>query len=114
MSATATSHRSFKKFLPFLPLPVSLFSYLIVFPVSAWNHNLFGVLAAVLVPMILAQFMQVRAGKKPLVGLFTKKTAILMLVVAVMGFLLWNHLWFLAILLLVAEIVINNRAMKKK
>lgn len=113
MSASATSSK-FKKALPFLPLPISLLSYLIVFPLAAWNHNMFFLLAAVLVPLLLAQVMQVRAGRRAFTGVFTAKTGIRMLVVAVMGFLLWHHLWLLAILLLIAELVINNRALKNK
>ena len=103
-----------KMFLPLLSLPISLLSAFVVFPLAAWNHNLFLVILAILVPLAMAQLMHIRAGRKLFTGFFTKKTAILYFVYTVMAFLLWNHLWFLAILLVIAELVINSRAMKKK
>lgn len=91
---------------------VSISSYLIIFPLAAWNHNVPLIVASVIAPLAFAQFMVYRAGKTLFVGLFTTQTGIKFLMLTVFGILFWNHQWFLAMLLLGIEIFINSK-MKK-
>lgn len=90
----------------------SLACHWVVVPVAAWNHNLLLVIVAALAPMVLVNVLR-KQGKYPAYKSEVKSHAksILMLVVktAVTTFLLWNHLWLLAIVAIIVMSISKNK-----
>lgn len=114
MAIASTQRRQQISRLQMTGMFVSLASYLIVFPLAAWNHHAVLLVGSALMPLVMAQFVLYHSGKTLFVGLFTTKHAIQLFVLAVLGMLIWNHQWFLALLLLAVEIFINGKSMRKK
>lgn len=92
----------------------SLACHWVVVPVAAWNHSLLLVIVAALAPMVLVNVLR-KQGKYPAYKSDTKTHAksIMLLVVktTVTVFLLWNHLWIIAI---VAVLVMSISKTKNK
>lgn len=78
----------------------SVVCHWVVVPVAAWNHNILLVIVAALAPMVLVNVLR-KQGKYPAYknDTRTRVKSITRLVVktAVAVFLLWNHLWIIAI-----------------
>lgn len=95
----------------------SLFCHWIVVPVAAWNHNLLFVIVAALAPMVLVNVLR-KQGKYPAYKSEVKTHAksIMWLVVktAVTLFLLWNHLWIIAIVAVVVMSISKTEIKIKK
>jgi hypothetical protein len=84
---------------------INNFSYFIVFPIAAWNHNLVLMVVSVLIPFMLGRAVAVLNGRS-----FTpaKKSPKGFLITALAGFLLWHHLWFFLIIFVIVAIVANT------
>lgn len=93
----------------------SLACHWVVVPVAAWNHNLLLVIVAALAPMVLVNVLR-KQGKYPAYKSAVKSHAksILMLVAktAVTVFLLWNHLWIIAIVAILVMSISKNKNKK--
>lgn len=89
---------------------VSFGSHMIVVPVAAWNHNLFLVVVAAVLPMTFMMVLR-KMGKLPKANIparrWVKSVAVLAAMTTVFTILLWNHLWFVA-LVLVAVMVVSR------
>lgn len=95
----------------------SLFCHWVVVPVAAWNHSLLFVIVAALAPMVLVNVLR-KQGKYPAYKSEAKSRAksIMLLVAktAVTVFLLWNHLWIIAIVAVVVMSIYKTEIKIKK
>lgn len=93
---------------------ISVICYFIIFPMAAWNHNVFMLAVSIIIPFVLVQMM--KASKhfiytpKPKRGSTLNSVA----AVAIIGILLWNHFWFLMILFLIVLAIRNAKLNKRK
>ena len=93
----------------------SLACHWVVVPVAAWNHNILLVIVAALAPMVLVNLFR-KQGKYPAYKSEVKSHAqsIMWLVAktAVTVFLLWNHLWIIAIVAVFVMSISKNKNKK--
>jgi hypothetical protein len=91
---------------------VSHLSHMVVVPVAAWNHNLLLVVVAALFPMTFMMVLR-KLGKLPKANIssrrWVKSLSILAALTAVSTFLFWNHLWFVALALVVVMVVSRTK-----
>lgn len=91
---------------------VSFGSHMVVVPVAAWNHNLFLVLVAAVLPMTFMMVLR-KQGKLPKANVparrWVKSIAILAALTTVSTILFWNHLWFVALALVAVMIVSRTK-----
>lgn len=100
-----------------MSMAVSLFSHMVVVPVAAWNHNLTLVVVAALFPMIFMMVLR-KLGKSPKVSIsarrWVKSISILAALTAVSTILFWNHLWFVALALMVVMVLSRTKIVTAK
>lgn len=85
---------------------------MVVVPVAAWNHNLLLVVVAAIFPMTFMMVLR-KLGKSPKANIsarrWVKSISILAVLTAVSTVLFWNHLWFVALALVVVMVVSRTK-----
>jgi hypothetical protein len=106
--STVTAGRATKGLLVLLTWPTTVISYFILVPLAAWNRNAVLLAIALALPFLVVQGLRRVKGinyiAKPKSG--SRLNGILAL--AVIIFLLWNHMIFLTILFFVVMAVRNS------
>lgn len=95
-----------------MSMTVSLFCHMVVVPVAAWNHNLLLIVVAAIFPMTFMMVLR-KLGKSPKANIsarrWVKSISILAVLTAVSTVLFWNHLWFVALALVVVMVVSRTK-----
>lgn len=98
-----------------LMVAFSLFCNWVMVPVAAWNHNLLLVIVSALAPMVIVNVLR-KQGKYPAYkneGRSHAKSIIrLVAKTAVSAFLFWNHLWLIALVVILVMSISKTKIKK--
>ena len=115
-TATAASRKTAAQAMLFMAV-FSVVCHWAIVPLAAWNHNLLLVIVAALAPMALIAVLRA-TGKIPAVKIesASRRKSIITLVVrtAVVTFLIWNHLWLVAVVAVVVMSFLRTKVTVKK
>lgn len=113
MKTTETRSRKMTITIVFLiTIFFGVFSYLILMPIAAWNHNvplLITALAGIIIPVAAVRIirhlglLRVYREFQSTKGLLLEFSGLLITV-----FLLWNHQWLLTIIFVIATLIFKG------
>lgn len=115
-TATAASRKTAAQAMLFMAV-FSIACHWVIVPLAAWNHNLLLVIVAALAPMALIAVLR-STRKIPAVKIesASRRKSIVTLVArtAVVTFLLWNHLWLVAVAAIIVMSILRTKVTVKK